>query len=86
MSALGFLVPIALGLGLVFAFLFLWSLRGGQWEELDDVARRVVEDDHPEPPSDIPTGDLRHPTGGAQPLAGGALRGGGAPPSPQLPR
>jgi cbb3-type cytochrome oxidase maturation protein len=45
MSALGFLVPIALGLGLLFAFLFLWSLRGGQWEELDDVARRVVEDD-----------------------------------------
>lgn len=45
MSALIFLVPIALCLGVVGLAAFLWSLRSGQYEDLDGAAVRVLTDD-----------------------------------------
>ncbi|HEY4773812.1 MAG TPA: cbb3-type cytochrome oxidase assembly protein CcoS [Xanthobacteraceae bacterium] len=45
MNVLVFLVPMALGLGLVGLFAFLWSLRSGQYEDLDGAALRVLNDD-----------------------------------------
>ncbi len=45
MNVLVYLVPIALGLGLAGLFTFLWSLRSGQYEDLDGAALRVLEDD-----------------------------------------
>ncbi len=42
MSYLSFLIPIALGMGLVGLAAFLWSLRSGQYEDLDGAAVRVL--------------------------------------------
>ena len=46
MNGLIFLIPVALGLGLLGLAAFLWSLRGGQYDDLDGAALRIfVEDD-----------------------------------------
>lgn len=45
MNALIFLIPIALGLGGIGLAAFLWSLRSGQYEDLDGASWRVLEDD-----------------------------------------
>lgn len=45
MNVLLYLVPIALGLGLAGLFAFLWSLKNGQYEDLDGAAVRVLSDD-----------------------------------------
>jgi cbb3-type cytochrome oxidase maturation protein len=45
MNVLVYLVPIALGLGLIGLFAFLWSLRSGQYEDLEGAALRVLDDD-----------------------------------------
>jgi cbb3-type cytochrome oxidase maturation protein len=49
MNYLVILVPIAILLGLVGLAAFLWSLRSGQYEDLDGAAERVLldEDDKP---------------------------------------
>lgn len=45
MNVLIYLVPIALGLGLTGLAAFLWSLRSGQYEDLDGAALRVLGDE-----------------------------------------
>jgi cbb3-type cytochrome oxidase maturation protein len=50
MNALGFLVPLAVALGGVFAAMFVASVKSGQWEDLDGAARRPIEDDDVVPP------------------------------------
>jgi cbb3-type cytochrome oxidase maturation protein len=45
MSILLYLVPIALSLGLLGLLTFLWSLRSGQYDDLDGAASRVLWDD-----------------------------------------
>jgi cbb3-type cytochrome oxidase maturation protein len=45
MSILLYLVPIALTLGLLGLVGFLWSLRTGQYEDLDGAAWRAIQDD-----------------------------------------
>lgn len=45
MDAVFFLVPIALGLGALFAFLFVVAVRKGQFEDLDDPPKRILKDD-----------------------------------------
>lgn len=45
MSILLYLVPIALTLGLVGLAGFLWSLKSGQYEDLDGAAWRAIQDD-----------------------------------------
>ena len=42
-----FLIPIALALGGVGLAAFMWSLRIGQYEDLDGAAERVLFDDEP---------------------------------------
>lgn len=37
-----YLVPIALALGLVGLGAFMWSLRSGQYEDLDGAAERIL--------------------------------------------
>jgi len=44
-NVLIFLVPIALGLGLTGLAAFLWSLRSGQYDDLDGAALRILPDD-----------------------------------------
>jgi cbb3-type cytochrome oxidase maturation protein len=45
MNVLIYLVPMALGLGLTGLAAFLWSLRSGQYEDMDGAALRVLADD-----------------------------------------
>lgn len=42
MSHLAWLVPVALGMGLVGLAAFLWSMRARQYEDLDGAAERVL--------------------------------------------
>ena len=45
MSALVFLVPMALGLGALGLAAFLWALKTGQFDDLDGAAWRAIGDD-----------------------------------------
>jgi cbb3-type cytochrome oxidase maturation protein len=47
MEVLAFLVPLALLLGLFGLCGFLWSLKSGQYEDLDGAAWRAIADDEP---------------------------------------
>jgi cbb3-type cytochrome oxidase maturation protein len=50
MSVLVYLIPIALFLGLLGLGAFLWSLRSGQFEDLDGAAERILFDDEDDAP------------------------------------
>jgi len=45
MIAITFLIPIAVGIALVFLVLFLGAVRSGQFDDLDDPAERILHDD-----------------------------------------
>ena len=45
MEVLVILVPLALGLGLAGMLAFLWSLKSGQYDDLDGAAVRILPDD-----------------------------------------
>ncbi|MFY0736383.1 cbb3-type cytochrome oxidase assembly protein CcoS [Aurantimonas sp. NFXS3] len=53
MNTYMFLIPVALGLGLAGLAAFLWSLRNGQYEDMDGAAERILTKD------DIPINDRR---------------------------
>jgi cbb3-type cytochrome oxidase maturation protein len=66
MEVLVILVPLALGLGLVGLLGFLWSLKSGQYDDLEGAAWRAIADDDPahERRSDQGVaGRLGHPAG-----------------------
>ena len=45
MTILVWLIPIALGLGLIGLLAFLWALKSGQFEDLDGAAERILHDE-----------------------------------------
>jgi cbb3-type cytochrome oxidase maturation protein len=45
MTALAWLVPVALLLGALGLAAFMWALRSGQFEDLEGAAYRALEDD-----------------------------------------
>lgn len=45
MSVLIYLIPLALLLGLVGLAAFLWSLKSGQYDDLEGAAQRILLDD-----------------------------------------
>lgn len=45
MTGLVFLIPLALGAGFVGLVAFLWSVRSGQYEDLDGAALRILDDE-----------------------------------------
>jgi cbb3-type cytochrome oxidase maturation protein len=45
MNVLVYLVPMAIGLGLTGLVAFLWSLKSGQYDDMEGAALRVLEDD-----------------------------------------
>jgi cbb3-type cytochrome oxidase maturation protein len=49
MNMLIFLIPIALFLGGLGLFAFLWSLKSGQYDDLDGAAWRVISQDDDRP-------------------------------------
>ncbi len=45
MNILVILVPVALGLGLLGLAAFFWSVKSGQYEDMEGAAYRVLRDD-----------------------------------------
>ena len=45
MNVLVYLLPMALALGLIGVFAFLWSLRSGQYDDVEGAALRILDDD-----------------------------------------
>ncbi len=50
MNMLIYLIPVALFLGALGLGAFLWSLRSGQYDDLDGAAWRILSDDSPDEP------------------------------------
>ncbi|HEY6965737.1 MAG TPA: cbb3-type cytochrome oxidase assembly protein CcoS [Erythrobacter sp.] len=48
MTGLAFLIPIALGMGLLGLLAFLWSMRDGQYEDMEGAANRILIDEEDE--------------------------------------
>ena len=49
MSVLIYLIPLALFLGACGLAAFVWSLKSGQYDDLDGAARRILLDDDENP-------------------------------------
>ncbi|WP_073975589.1 cbb3-type cytochrome oxidase assembly protein CcoS [Erythrobacter donghaensis] len=45
MTGLAILIPIALGMGLLGLAAFLWSMRAGQYDDMDGAAHRILIDE-----------------------------------------
>lgn len=45
MTGLAFLIPIALGMGALGLAAFLWSMKAGQYDDMDGAAHRILIDD-----------------------------------------
>jgi cbb3-type cytochrome oxidase maturation protein len=45
MTGLVYLIPIALFLGALGLAGFLWSIRSGQYDDMDGAAERILHDD-----------------------------------------
>ena len=55
MTGLAFLIPVALGMGLLGLFAFFWALRSGQFEDLDGAAARILIEDEPPVAAPVPS-------------------------------
>jgi cbb3-type cytochrome oxidase maturation protein len=40
-----YLIPVAIGLGAIGLAAFMWSLKSGQYDDLDGAAERILFDD-----------------------------------------
>ncbi len=49
MTGLLFLIPIALFLGALGLIAFLWSIKSGQYDDLEGAAYRILDDDEEGP-------------------------------------
>ncbi len=49
MTGLLFLIPIALFLGALGLIAFLWSIKSGQYDDLEGAAYRILDDDNDQP-------------------------------------
>ena len=45
MSAMAVLIPVGIVMGAIGLGVFLWSLRSGQYEDMDGAAERILGDD-----------------------------------------
>jgi cbb3-type cytochrome oxidase maturation protein len=48
MTGLALLIPIALGMGLMGLAAFFWSMKDGQYEDMDGAASRILIDEEDE--------------------------------------
>jgi cbb3-type cytochrome oxidase maturation protein len=49
MTGLAILIPIALGMGLLGLVAFFWSMKDGQYDDMDGAAARILIDEEDEP-------------------------------------
>ncbi|HEV7879865.1 cbb3-type cytochrome oxidase assembly protein CcoS [Bradyrhizobium sp.] len=54
-----YLIPIALGLGLTGLAAFMWSLKSGQYDDLEGAAERILHEEIDAPIRTTPGGDAR---------------------------
>jgi cbb3-type cytochrome oxidase maturation protein len=52
MEVLVYLIPIAIFMGLIGLCAFIWSLKNGQFDDLDGAANRILFDDDTENPDE----------------------------------
>ncbi len=45
MYGLGILIPVAMAMGVIGFLAFRWTLRAGQYEDMDGAAHRILNDD-----------------------------------------
>ncbi len=45
MNVLAFLVPVALLLGIIWVGVFMWTLKSGQYDDLEGEALRILDDE-----------------------------------------
>jgi len=64
MTALAWLIPAALALGLLGLAAFLWALRTGQFEDLEGASWRAIQDS--EAPDSTPSAESRTPPGDSE--------------------
>ncbi len=65
MNVLIYLIPVALGLGALGLAAFLWSLKSGQYDDLDGAAARILIDDAPAN-DNVPPKDEKGPRRGSE--------------------
>ncbi len=53
MTSLLILIPVALFLGLLGLAAFLWTLRSGQFDDLEGAAERILFDDDEDQPDQV---------------------------------
>jgi len=70
MAILLFLIPISLLLLGVAVWAFVWSVRGGQYDDLDTAPLDILRDDDPPPPPETPSSSETRPV--AAPRSGDA--------------
>ncbi len=70
MTALAWLIPCALALGALGLGGFLWSLRAGQFEDLEGAGWRALDDR----PPDVPLAELQEDMSPAGPQDGARSR------------
>ena len=71
MMVLLWLLPITLALGLAGVGVFMWSVRSGQFDDLDAAAYRILDDDRPPGrPRARPTGQPPDGEGGTHRASG----------------
>lgn len=49
MNSIALLIPLALGMGGFGLLAFFWALRGGQFEDMDGAANRILIEEEDEP-------------------------------------
>jgi cbb3-type cytochrome oxidase maturation protein len=49
MTNIVYLIPVALGLGLLGLGAFIWSIRSGQFDDMQGPAYRILDDDDDTP-------------------------------------
>lgn len=52
MDILYLLIPLSLVFVAVIAYVFLWAVKSGQFEDMEGPAHRILMDDEPASPSD----------------------------------
>jgi cbb3-type cytochrome oxidase maturation protein len=55
MDVLVFLIPVALFLGLIGLAAFIWSLKSGQYDDMDGAAQRILIDEDDTDKEDLDT-------------------------------
>lgn len=66
MSVLIWLIPVAIAMGGLGLLAFMWSLKSGQFEDLDGAAERILmDDDKPIVPKGYAEGEAEEDADGA---------------------